>query len=73
MSGVEGLAATLVQHCLLMLQAILPLRGKILNVERKEESSMLKNNEITSLVVALGLGVKVSKHLQMFAFITGVL
>jgi DNA gyrase subunit B len=39
-------------------QAVLPLRGKILNVERKDEASMLKNNEISNLIVALGLGTK---------------
>ena len=39
-------------------QAVLPLRGKILNVERKDESSMYKNTEISSMVTALGLGLK---------------
>lgn len=39
-------------------QAILPLRGKILNVERKDDASLYKNNEIADLIVALGLGVK---------------
>ncbi|RAL51900.1 hypothetical protein DM860_010618 [Cuscuta australis] len=39
-------------------QAILPLRGKILNVERKDEASMYKNEEIQNLILALGLGVK---------------
>ena len=39
-------------------QAILPLRGKILNVERKDNASLYKNNEIADLIVALGLGVK---------------
>ena len=40
-------------------QAVLPLRGKILNVERKDDSVILKNNEIANLIVALGLGAKV--------------
>ncbi|KAJ0043572.1 hypothetical protein Pint_18228 [Pistacia integerrima] len=39
-------------------QAILPLRGKILNVERKDEAAMYKNEEIQNLIRALGLGVK---------------
>ncbi len=40
------------------LQAVLPLRGKILNVERKDDASLYKNNEIANLIVALGLGIK---------------
>ncbi|GAX81704.1 hypothetical protein CEUSTIGMA_g9132.t1 [Chlamydomonas eustigma] len=39
-------------------QAVLPLRGKILNVERSDDASLLKNNEISNLIVALGLGAK---------------
>ncbi|KAK9082046.1 hypothetical protein Syun_031445 [Stephania yunnanensis] len=39
-------------------QAILPLRGKILNIERKDEASMYKNEEIQNLILGLGLGVK---------------
>jgi DNA gyrase subunit B len=39
-------------------QAILPLRGKILNVERRDDASLYKNAEISDLIVALGLGVK---------------
>ncbi|MEA5535097.1 DNA topoisomerase (ATP-hydrolyzing) subunit B [Crocosphaera sp. XPORK-15E] len=39
-------------------QAILPLRGKIINIEKTDDAKIYKNNEIQSLITALGLGIK---------------
>ncbi|MGC9503420.1 DNA topoisomerase (ATP-hydrolyzing) subunit B [Baaleninema sp.] len=39
-------------------QAILPLRGKILNIEKTDDAKIYKNNEIQSLITAIGLGIK---------------
>jgi DNA gyrase subunit B len=42
-------------------QAILPLRGKILNIERVAAERIYQNNELQGLISALGLGVKGSE------------
>lgn len=49
-------------------QAILPLRGKVLNVERKRLDRILENNELKSLILAMGMGVGEEKDIESLRY-----
>ena len=49
-------------------QAILPIRGKIINAEKKDIASLLKNKEIQSLIIAIGTGIKEDFNIEKLRY-----
>lgn len=49
-------------------QAILSLRGKVLNVEKVKQSKVFDNNEIQSIIAAVGVGVKNDINLKKLRY-----